>query len=754
MANDFEWLTDSDEQPPDPGESSRSRRFFSRRIRLVFSITLLVLLSVAVASFIWLRDRSDQTTGLAREEVSITHRLYQEAVALRDYDLIQTMLTNSDPSWREKQLDLVDRHLHQDRGLLRIVSDDQPSHVDDTNPITITLSPDFESALVTELQPYQFKSTAASPGAVKLERTYQYHRTEQGWVPAPLPEGTEFWGKWMEIKAQDLSIVMPARDADIVETWLNPLNQLVQDICNITEVACPSDFHLELQFERDSDSIFRLSESYPHSNLFPFRSRYHLELPAPTIVGRSLDPSSKEALYQGYAGLVATVLFASYAESGDQLADIEPLLRRVRLEAPPAPPVLLPRPPEVIAGARQELPSEDLLMLCSRSSTIDLLRLKTDSLEWEDEWLNFDSLLGTFPQNYGAYLTPAPNHKGTLLHLNEADQGSELWRTYWWYNDQMTMLLSDEVPYFVWPPSYHNDINKVGRFIRVIQDNQTGEIQEFTTSWFDVGECLAGPCQIQSVTGFPIWSKDGNHTLVVRLNHSGQTSLYLGDQMGQPLEFLGIGSSPFWINDTQFGYIRPVNVTLEGQVLSEDGEEIVTGWIPGESDLRRPVKTVANTDIIQQLLPPDVQTGPIRIMTVMINPEKPDSWIIAAIPSESIGNRNSLIFELDLEAQELALLLSLGNEQLEMPIFTSPDDRFLSVVTSDENESNLYILDLSTDRITKSNHGFPSDWSSDGRWMLFFEEGNPLLFAPETDQELDIPLDIPGCYSAVWTAQE
>jgi tricorn protease-like protein len=75
-------------------------------------------------------------------------------------------------------------------------------------------------------------------------------------------------------------------------------------------------------------------------------------------------------------------------------------------------------------------------------------------------------------------------------------------------------------------------------------------------------------------------------------------------------------------------------------------------------------------------------------------------------------------------------------------------------VTSDEDESNLYILDLSTDRITKSNHGFPSDWSSDGRWMLFFEDGNPLLFAPETDQELDIPLDIPGCYSAVWTEQE
>ena len=224
--------------------------------------------------------------------------------------------------------------------------------------------------------------------------------------------------------------------------------------------------------------------------------------------------------------------------------------------------------------------------------------------------------------------------------------------------------------------------------------------------------------------------------------------------MGQPLEFLGIGSSPFWINNAQFGYIRPVNVSVDGQVQLEDGEEIVTGWIPGDSDLPKSVKTVANTNIIQQLLPPDVQTGPIQIMTVMINPKKPDRWIFVAIPSARGDSENSLIFELDLEAQELALLLSLENEQLQMPIFISPDDRFLAVVTNVENENKLYILNLSTGRITKSNHGSPSDWSADGRWMLFFERGNPLLFAPDTDQELDIPVDISGCYSAVWTEQE
>ena len=150
MADDFEWLTDGEERPPESGDSNRSRRFFSRKIWLIFSIPLLVLLSVAVASLIWIKDRSDKSTNNAREELSIAHRLYQEAVTQRDYDLIQTMLTNSDPSWREQQLDLVDRHLFRDRALLRLVSGDWTNENGETNPITITLAPDFQSALLTK----------------------------------------------------------------------------------------------------------------------------------------------------------------------------------------------------------------------------------------------------------------------------------------------------------------------------------------------------------------------------------------------------------------------------------------------------------------------------------------------------------------------------------------------------------------------------------------------------------------------------
>jgi Tol biopolymer transport system component len=87
-------------------------------------------------------------------------------------------------------------------------------------------------------------------------------------------------------------------------------------------------------------------------------------------------------------------------------------------------------------------------------------------------------------------------------------------------------------------------------------------------------------------------------------------------------------------------------------------------------------------------------------------------------------------------------------------MFQSPDGRFLAFVTSRGNDIRFYIRDYANGRVTKSEHSYPADWTDDGQWLLFFESEKMILFSPDTDQEIDIPINISGCYSAVFTSED
>jgi Tol biopolymer transport system component len=84
----------------------------------------------------------------------------------------------------------------------------------------------------------------------------------------------------------------------------------------------------------------------------------------------------------------------------------------------------------------------------------------------------------------------------------------------------------------------------------------------------------------------------------------------------------------------------------------------------------------------------------------------------------------------------------------------SPDGQFLAFVTSLGKDITFYIRNYASGRVTKSDHSYPVDWTDDGRWLLFFESEKMVLFSPDTDQVINIPINISGCYSAVFISED
>jgi hypothetical protein len=585
-----------------------------------------------------------------------------------------------------------------------------------------------------------------------------YKREGERWVISSLEDDSEYWGEWVKLNNDILTISVPSIDEDIALEMLLPLSHLTESICASPEVNCPRDFHLEFHFDRQQESIIRLRDDYhPYLRINPFGERYFLSLPTPTIIGRPLDAAGQEALYRGYGSWLVLSLAAKFTDLPDEDRDglSLALLQRNDLKVPPRPQAVLPRTPTELPRSNAELPSEDLLLLCSNRFAINLLRLNLRSAVWSDEWNSLAMPLNSLLTNYdGAYVTAVPSHAGALIHVNSFDEGQSQWQSYWWHDSSMLLLIDDDEPYDVYPPILQRDIHRIGRIVRFVRDAQSGGFKELTTAWFDLAQCLAGPCEIQKAVGYPIWSPDGKHTLTVMLNPDGQLTLYRGDKNAQPIEYLGYGSSPFWTNDSSFGYVRPAQITVDGRIVADAGNEIAIGNIPRDSEMVSMIRQIVHTKILQEVLPADRQPGPLQFLSVIPYPLNPDQWIIAATSSPDIPAENSYLFAFDIESQELTFILNLGEEKLHLPMFQSPDGRFLAFVTSRGNDIRFYIRDYANGRVTKSEHSYPADWTDDGQWLLFFESEKMILFSPDTDQEIDIPINISGCYSAVFTSED
>lgn len=270
--------------------------------------------------------------------------------------------------------------------------------------------------------------------------------------------------------------------------------------------------------------------------------------------------------------------------------------------------------------------------------------------------------------------------------------------------------------------------------------------QKVSFSLLDQNSCNDDGCDLFDLGGLPVWSPDGQQTIVA--DPAGR--LWLGDEHGQVKTAVSTGAAPFWIDNSRFGYIH-----LVGSLARPPAEVVISSVsTPDEAEIALALPDLA------AYLPRDISLDQLIIRGTATHPSHPNQLFLAATYHRNLesGQEGSFIFQLDTKTGELKLPLTLPyNLGLYNPFVFSPDGRWLTIQSFAESktERQLHLLEVSTGNAVAFHSGFllllPGyDWSADGEWLLRIDNGFVQLIAPAYDYQEVVVHDNAVCNFATW----
>lgn len=317
MPTNFDWQTEEDNRRRPESlwdDSSGSPAGPSARRRPWRMIGLISVLVLIVGSVVWWRvDKYiDATLQANRNDVIASHNLLQRAVADSDEEIFRSVLSGRMPAWTDAELDVFYRQLVFDRGplgltpvegSLPVILSTTEGEVDaDQRTADIELSPDMNEAVVVVDHPFQVTATGET---VVLRQTSIFRRGGSRWLLSPPLD--EFWGDWITVEGEYLSLIYPDRDAPTAARLAADLDEEIGRMCaTLEEINCSGDLHLTVRLDTDPTSLAALGLP-----LGAVRRAYEqediLELPTPTLIGLPAIEDSQmaeagyNALMTGYA---------------------------------------------------------------------------------------------------------------------------------------------------------------------------------------------------------------------------------------------------------------------------------------------------------------------------------------------------------------------------------------------------------------------------------------------------------------------
>jgi hypothetical protein len=272
-------------------------------------------------------------------------------------------------------------------------------------------------------------------------------------------------------------------------------------------------------------------------------------------------------------------------------------------------------------------------------------------------------------------------------------------------------------------------------------------------------DCLGGACQLNPLAGYPTWSPDGAHMILLETTafrpHMAAAwgQLTLADGAGEPLAVIGAGASPFWLDDERYGFVMDAgegrrDVALTGKVGEAGSDTLLT---------------IADLTV-------GLEEERLRMMDfVAVRPQHPEQLVVAAIGVQGDGEASGLfkggqpgaiLFVYDWVRGERLLALPFDVEAGRSRSYRfSPDGRFLLFGEGDETQPTvLYLLDLEAEEAAAlplqakqlDSIFWYTDWSADGRWLLVEDDGFLHLLLPGTEYERLVIPTTDYCETAVW----
>ncbi len=404
------------------------------------------------------------------------------------------------------------------------------------------------------------------------------------------------------------------------------------------------------------------------------------------------------------------------------------------------------------------LPEQDIYLLCTppqESPITGLYQYDLATAEWTEH--EFDSL--------AVFMSALPQADTLLLQTIGSENG-----------ESQAILWRDDLSQPYLPTGYltFGQFDPPNRRLLVYGFNQEETVVVHVA---EKDGCEEADCPLLLAAGIPVWSPDGDRFILISAEAIGQNPfvvngrVVLFDLTSQPFEWplyrgdvtqvttsineltrIGIGYSPFWLDETTFGYIWQIPTSSDTNrhqlVLMSTGDETQQ---PG----------LTETELLLAL--PDNNAIPAPTMRYVVAPPRQPNLLFIVALGEA---QQFYIFSYDVRTKEVRYHLQVGPGENHSLSF-SPDGRFL-VLTGTAPESSerpfsdqsytLFLYDITGGQVetfASTSLAFaPSStyaWSADGEWLVIVQDNQMLtLVAPSYGYRQFIPHGLSGCSSVAW----
>ena len=273
----------------------------------------------------------------------------------------------------------------------------------------------------------------------------------------------------------------------------------------------------------------------------------------------------------------------------------------------------------------------------------------------------------------------------------------------------------------------------------------------------DLNQCtFRDDCALTDIAGLPVWSPDGRQALIMQLRR-GVLSLVRqsADLEERPVQ-LGNGWSPFWLSNTEFGFLRPQTVNQGGALRTE------THLVTAVAGVDR-ARMLADNHRIMMAIPPDLRPEVLPLSYAMTSPARNNHiFIVGSHPPT--GDLYLLV--LDSNSDTITLIAVLpGLSVAYPPIRFAPDGRWLTInaFLRDGTRSLFWLYNIDEEKV--QTFYFPlienqpigqwlPHWTVDGHWLLLPQGDHLAVFRPDSGyQNRHYYEDDLHCTAAVWVQQ-
>lgn len=306
----FDWRTDEDADWQDEvGKTAVRRETAAAKWRSYWWLGLLGLLGIAAFWGVVRWQIKQQVTAVTSDveaELLATQNFVLQTAVSQDEELFRATLSGRNPDWGNVQKTLLSEGLLLDRPMFGWLQVAQPRV--ESADVSVELSPDLRAAELIYPQTYAVQTPTGITETVTMAQTAVYRKGNTRWLYAPPID--EFWGEWVTNSGKHLTLVYPARDAEVAERLAVDLDILVGQICaNLDDLNCADDLQLHLRLDSEPEALLSANEIKPM-----LTGSLRLNLPTPTLIGKPVDEAGYQALFRAYGVRLATAVFAHQVE--------------------------------------------------------------------------------------------------------------------------------------------------------------------------------------------------------------------------------------------------------------------------------------------------------------------------------------------------------------------------------------------------------------------------------------------------------